>query len=249
MEEVFFRNHPCCTSRPEVTPTVIGMETRRCIAAVRTRQEIFFVEIVLNTAKVTFGIIIGRIRSCTFIGYGTNQLGVGRVEHIRFRTHQIVIFMTVRFMSQHHGDIVMAEHPLPVQNLLVVVRHVTQVIFIRNTVFGSILAIIRVGNNCLTGFVHIDTPIESKLEISQETHFKESVGTHGITFTLISIQQQIGSSIRITQYRTYGTCILAVTIVITHDAVSIGHDISVTVTHIHRINRGNLCSNGKNISG
>ena len=191
VEEAFFGNDPCGACRPEVTPTVVRMETRRGIAAVRSRSVIFLFVVVLYPSEITLRIVIGCVRTVGTVRHGTRKLVVRRVEHIRFAGIHIIEAGTVVFVADHRRDAVQPERLRVVQQLLIVHRVAAGMFLAHDTVRAGITAVIRVGHTRHTRFVHIDTVGRRELEVFQEGDFSKRRTVYRVAFAPVRIQDGI----------------------------------------------------------
>ena len=237
--EILLGYDPCGTYRPEVAPAVRGMEARRGIAAVRSREEIFTVVIVLRAAEIAFIIIGDDIRSCALlVDYRTGQFVVVGREHVGRAAVKQVLPALVVFMAEHYIDIVLADDFGVVEDLLKVVREITRMVFAYDTVLIGELSEIGVLYGRPAGLVERNTYIESEFEILQEQYVEESRAVEGIAFRTVGVQAGIRQTVRIRQQGTGQTGVHSVSVVVHRDAGVVLHDISLPVTDVEGIDGG-----------
>ena len=237
--EILLGYDPCGTYRPEVAPAVRGMEARRGIAAVRSREEIFTVVIVLRAAEIAFIIIGDDIRGCALlVDYRTGQFVVVGREHVARAAVKQVLPALVVFMAEHYIDIVLADDFGVVEDLLKVVREITRMVFAYDTVLVGELSEIGVLYGRPAGLVERNTYIESEFEILQEQYVEESRAVEGIAFRTVGVQAGIRQTVRVRQQGTGQTGVHSVSVVVHRDAGVVLHDISLPVTDVEGIDGG-----------
>ena len=117
-------------------------------------------------------------------------------------------------MTEENIDVVCSELARPVEQLLVGIVYTAGMSLVYDTVRRCVLAEIRIGNVGSTLFEHIYGVVACKLEVAQETDFRETGCCHRITLCFVYIKNIGGDWIRVTEFRTKNGDFITVTVVI-----------------------------------
>ena len=239
MEPALLVDQPSGTGRPEVTPTVIGVEARRRIATVRTADDDTVVELVLGTAEVTFVVVLRTIRLRRLLIFnGTVQLIVVDGKHVRFGTVKQIVFKIVEFMTNHYAHTMfIVERVVVVDQLLGIDLENTIVFDTYDTVRIGELTIERVVDRIKTSLVEVAADIQCNGQIFVQLDIGKIRTGERITATQVRIQPNRLQSVGVGHVRTNQAGIHTIAIVVHFETVLVDLDIFVAVAHEHRINR------------
>ena len=98
---------------------MVGVETRRSVAAIGGRGEIFACVIVHDTGEITLVVVLNPVRAGSlFVDDRPGKLVVFLRQHIAFRGRQRVNAVLVGLVTQHHVEVVVPDLLGVVENLL-----------------------------------------------------------------------------------------------------------------------------------
>ena len=142
--EVLARDDPRAAHRPEVTPAMFGVETRRSVAAERRREEILVGVIVHHAREVAFVVVLQtRGPGVLHVDDGAGQFVVLAREHVALGCAEQVKGLVVVLVADHGVHVVVADLLRIVENLLRVVFILAGVLLREKALFAGKLAEIR----------------------------------------------------------------------------------------------------------
>ena len=246
IEPVLLVDKPCGAQRVEVTPTVVGMEARRCIATIRTADEVLVVVVVLDTTEISFGVVAVFIRGIRTLNDCTSQLEQLVREHVRRRGVEHRALALVVLVTNHDVDGVLVVESLVVaENLLHVEREEAVVLLAQNTVHVLVTAVVGVGEVGIAGLVEVDTDVELELKVLEESGLCKCSTGEGVADDLaLDVELLGGNGVRTGHHGTLqaGDTVLSLarTVIVAQVAVLVAQDVAVLVTNVERVDRAHL---------
>jgi len=247
-EPRFAVDQPRGARRPEITPAVVGVETRRCVAAVRSVQDDAVVVFVLDTAEITFVVVfrrigggILRIHDCTV------ELVVVDREHVLLGAAERIALQIVEFMADHRAEAVLRAERVVVVEHLLRIDLVGTLVPDDDAAGTGELAVEGIRHRIGTGFVEVRTYIDRRSQVAVQLDVGESRTRESVAVGEGAVQADGLQGIGVGQERTVQSGIHAVAVVVHFIPVVVPHDIAVAVAHVDGVDRGDLVRNGEHV--
>ena len=221
---------------------MVGVEARRCVAAVRTAHEVAARIVVLGAHEVTLRVVVVDVGvGARAVNDGSAELLVVIGEEFRLGAAQVVIFFLIVLVTDHQPHVVLAEGLVVVQNLLKVVGDVAGVVLRNRTARLGELTVILVVEIGRAGFVDVGAAVYRQLQPLVKRDVHEAAARKGVALGLFLVEPAGLQSVGAGQQRTGQTRIALVAVVVHLIAVVVHHDAARTVADVYRVDRGHLC--------
>ena len=224
---------------------MVGVETRRSVAAIGGRGEIFACVIVHDAGEIALVVVLPPVGAGSlFVDDRPGQFVVVLRQHVAFGSRQQVNAVLVGLVTQHHIEVMVADLLGVVENLLQVEVEIPLMPFRDHAFFAGELSEPGIRNRGGAGFVERNAGVEREFEILEEGDVDISRTVESIAFGFLFVETRIREGVAVGEERTLHTGIVAVAVVVELDAVLVVHDITLAVADVERIDR----TDGRRIS-
>ena len=100
---------------------MFGVKTARSVATERNRTEVLRGEVVLSAAEPAFVVVSGARRKSVVFENGTGEFFVRGKEEVFALAFETFGYFLVPFMTEKNLNVVLVEHAVPVEELIVCV--------------------------------------------------------------------------------------------------------------------------------